>query len=124
MFYCQKQHKFPCYVDEYQMLFMCPFGKQFVPLARDDALNDDRIFSEVLSKIDVAILEGCEKNCILCDDTRNNQEFIDAILKCVDYIDNILEENKITNTSAGKFIGETCDAFRMIKRQMQIQNGE
>ena len=67
------------------------------------------------SKAKTAIIEGCEKNCILCEETRNNKEFVDAILQCVGYINVVMEENQITKDSAGKFIGEAYDSLRLVK---------
>ena len=120
MFYCQKKHNIPIYINDYQMLFMCPFGNQVVPIEGDNIYSNTKVHNDVLSKAETAIIEGCEKNCILCEETRNNKEFVDAILQCVGYINVVMEENQITKDSAGKFIGEAYDSLRLVKDHMKI----
>lgn len=120
MFYCQKKHNIPIYINDHQVLFMCPFGKQVVPIEGDNIYPNTKVYKDVLSKAKTAIIEGCEKNCILCEETRNNKEFVDAILQCVGYINVVMEENQITKDSAGKFIGEAYDSLRLVKDHMKI----
>lgn len=124
MFYCQKKHNIPIYVNDHQVLFMCPFGKQVVPIEGDNIYPNTKVYKDVLSKAETAIIEGCGKNCILCEETRNNKEFVDAILQCVGYINVVMEANQITKDSAGKFIGEAYDSLRLVKDHMKTWNDD
>ena len=124
MFYCQKKHNIPIYINDYQMLFMCPFGNQVVPIEGDNIYSNTKVHNDVLSKAETAIIEGCEKNCILCEETRNNKEFIDTMLQCVSYINAVMETTQMTKDSAGKFIGKAYDSLRLVKDHMKIWNDD
>ena len=119
MFYCQKQYKLPRYIDNKLLLFMCPFGRQNLLVEKDENLANIYTQGEVLDKVESSIIEVCKKNCTLCEELRNNKDIIDAVIKCTDYVCDVLEMCNIPNHQTGKFVGEACENLLFAKNQMK-----
>lgn len=114
MDYCQKQYLIPNYIENEKILFMCPFGKSYVPIFND--LNID--LSEITPKVESAVLKECKK-CPMCDTMRNNQDIIDSVMYCVKNTYSELINRKVTNPTVANYIGKSLDQFVWMAHYMK-----
>lgn len=116
MNYCQKQYLDPYLIEgTKKLLFICPLGKYHVAIDNKD--NEDSV-EYIISKVEPAILEGCEE-CPLCDTVRNDQNMIDSAISCIKstYLD--LMQRGVTNPVAAKYIGEFLNQFVWVAHYMK-----
>lgn len=108
MDYCQKQYLDPYLIEgTKKLLFICPLGKHHISI--DNRNNEDSV-EYIISKVEPAMLKGCEE-CPLCDVIRNDRNMIDSAISCVKntYLD--LKMRKITNPIVANYIGKFLYQF-------------